>query len=112
MRKMQRKTRTQVGGTVALMVMALGATGAVAQGFGPRSHDPREAVPLEEVVQVSRDATLATDTGGCGCGILGSLLGGLLGTVTGGGLLGSVTGGGILGAILGGTGGTGGTCGG
>ncbi|WP_223642645.1 hypothetical protein [Corallococcus sp. EGB] len=102
-----KKTHMKVGGTVAMFVLALGATGAMAHNREVKSHDPRMAVSMEEVVMVSKTGPLAGGSGsGCGCGFLSNILGN-----TTGGLLGNTTGTllGILGNVLGG--GTTGNCG-
>ncbi|GMU04379.1 MULTISPECIES: hypothetical protein [Corallococcus] len=96
--------KTKLGGTVAMFVLALGATGAMAHGGDVKSHDPRMAVAMEEVVLVSKTGPLAGGSGGSsGCGfvsnILGNVAGNLLGNTTGTllGIIGNVFGGGASG---------------
>ncbi|MFB1483285.1 hypothetical protein [Corallococcus sp. RDP092CA] len=96
-----KKTHMKVGGTVAMFVLALGATGAMANNREVKSHDPRMAVSMEEVVLVSKTGPLAGGSGGGSgggnCGILSNILGGgnILGNTTGN-LLGLFTGGGSV----------------
>ncbi|MFP2895780.1 hypothetical protein [Corallococcus sp. 4LFB] len=97
--------KMKLGGTVAMFVLALGATGAMAHGGDVKSHDPRMAVAMEEVVLVSKTGPLAGGSGGSGggCGfvsnILGNVAGNLLGNTTGTllGIIGNVFGGGASG---------------
>ncbi|MBU8899640.1 hypothetical protein KRR26_28920 [Corallococcus sp. M34] len=114
MRANWKKLHLMAGRAAVLCVVALGTTAAVAKGPDFKVNNPREAVPLQEVVLVSKDSNPAAekvnalgngDGSTCGCGgLLGSLLGGggLLGN-----LLGTGNGGALLGGILGGTGGCG-----
>ncbi|QAT82808.1 hypothetical protein EJ065_1204 [Corallococcus coralloides] len=95
-----KKTTMKLGGTVAMFVLALGATGAMAHNREVKSHDPRMAVSMEEVVLVSKTGPLAGGSGGSGngnCGILSNILGGgnILGNTTGN-LLGIFIGGGSI----------------
>ncbi|MHA7628352.1 hypothetical protein [Corallococcus sp. M7] len=95
-----KKTTMKLGGTVAMFVLALGATGAMAHNREVKSHDPRMAVSMEEVVLVSKTGPLAGGSGGSGngnCGILSNILGGgnIIGNTTGN-LLGLIVGGGSI----------------
>ena len=63
-----KNTMRKVGGTVAMFALALSATGALAHGSDVKSHDPRQAVAMEEVVLVSKDGVLAGETTGQGGG--------------------------------------------
>ncbi|RYZ36299.1 MAG: hypothetical protein EOO71_32340 [Myxococcaceae bacterium] len=84
-----KKTNLKVGGTVAMLALALGATGALAHGSDVKRSDPRQAVPMEEVVLVAKDGVLAGGTGGGSgngnCGFIGTFIGNNNGNVVGGG---------------------------
>ncbi|RKI52793.1 hypothetical protein D7X55_31975 [Corallococcus sp. AB049A] len=57
----------KLDGTVAMFVLALGATGAMAHNREVKSHDPRMAVSMEEVVQVSKTGPLVVEVGYAFC---------------------------------------------
>ncbi|RKH64886.1 hypothetical protein [Corallococcus aberystwythensis] len=95
--------KMKLGGTVAMFVLALGATGAMAHGGDVKSHDPRMAVAMEEVVLVSKTGPLAGGSGGGNnCGFISNIIGSgnLIGNSTGsflGLILGNLNGGNVSG---------------